>query len=64
MWTYTPASPVLPLEGAGRGGVRQPESRVYDMFRMDNCKGAGPAERRIDESLGECCTCLPPLSLC
>ena len=25
---HTPASPVLPLEGAGRSGVRQPESRV------------------------------------
>jgi len=24
----TPASPVLPLEGAGRSGARQPESRV------------------------------------
>ena len=27
-WVNTPVSPVLPLEGAGRSGVRQPESCV------------------------------------
>ena len=37
---------------------------VYDTFCMDDCKGSGPAEHRIDEYLEECCTCPPALSLC
>ena len=31
---HMPASPVLPLEGAGRSGVRRPESCVLGVARM------------------------------